>query len=98
MRSDQPSKLNTALDVPTTPDDVRPAVPLRSCPRVPMHATDVAVVQLEVLQSASASTAVTVDSVAPKLMPVKVTLAGSAPTLHGLPRVRTGADEFCSFN
>jgi len=46
-----------------------------------MHATDVAVVQLLVEQSASASTAVTVESVGAKSMPERVTLAMTAAVL-----------------
>ena len=66
-------------------------VPSAPPPRVPMHATDVAVVQLAVLQSASAITLVTVASVGPKLMPVRVTLLVFEPTLCGAAAVITGA-------
>ena len=59
-------------------------------PRTPMHATDVAVVQLVVLQSASASTAVVVASVRAKLAPVSVTLATTDPTLYGNAAVIAG--------
>ena len=59
-------------------------------PRMPMHATDVAVVQLVVLQSASAITIVTVTSVRAKLAPVSVTLATTYPTLYGNAAVIAG--------
>ena len=81
------------VDVPTSPATVIPTAPTRLAPAMPMHATDVAVVQLLVEQSASASTAVTVASVGAKSMPVRVTLATIAyPTLYGDDVVITGAD------
>ena len=67
--------------MPTTPATVIPEVPVKPAPRVPMHATDVAVVQLLVEQSATASTAVTVESVGAKSMPERVTLAMTAAVL-----------------
>lgn len=84
------SKLNTPLDVPTTLAAVRPAVPTMPLPRVPMHAADVAVVQLVVLQSASPRTAVTETSVGAKIMPVSVTLAAADATLYGAAAEITG--------
>ena len=53
----KPSKLNTADDDPTIPAAVIPVVPTRPSPRMPMHAADVAVVQLLVAQLACANTA-----------------------------------------
>ena len=79
-----------ALDVPTTLDTVRPAVPLAPAPRVPMHSTDDAVIHLDVPQSASPSTAVVVASVGPNDMPVSVTLATADGTLYGDAAVTTG--------
>ena len=58
---------------------------------MPMHKTDVCVVQLLVAQLAIASTAVTVASVVAKLAPVRVTLAVMVPTLYGDDAVTTGA-------
>ena len=55
-----PSKLNSVLEVPAKPSTVSPAAPRDPPPRVPTHAADVAVVQLDVAQSWSASTAVSV--------------------------------------
>ena len=61
-------------------------------PRVPMHDTDVTVVQLLVAQSASASTADTVASAeAAKFMPASVMLAATEATLYGDEAVGTGA-------
>jgi len=88
-----PSKLNTALDVPATSATVSPESPRTPVPRVPMHATDVAVVQLLVEQSAIANTAVGVTFVVAKLMPVNVTLAVIEATLYGADVVNTGAVE-----
>ena len=87
-----PSKLNTMDDVPIMLAEVSPAVPSRQKPRVPMQATDVAVVQLVMTQLASASTAVKVRSAVAKFMPVNVTLARVEATLYGDDVVRTGAD------
>ena len=70
---------------------VSPLVPIKPAPRVPTHATDVAVVQLDVAQSASATTAVTVPSLGAKLVPVSVTLATPDPALYGEATVTTGA-------
>ena len=93
FEADEPSKLNTPLDVPTTLAAVSPTVPTMPLPRVPMHAADVAVVQLVVLQSASARTAVTETSVGAKIMPVSVTLAAADATLYGAAAEITGANE-----
>ena len=68
-------------------------MPTRPPPRLPMHATDVTVVQLAVLQSASASRAVGVTSEMPKLMPVKETVDGADPRLCGDAEVMTGPAE-----
>ena len=87
----EPSKLNTVLDVPTTAATLTPTVPTSPAPGMPMHATDVAVVQLDVAQSASATTAVTVPSVGAKLVPVSVTLATTDATLYGDAAVAAGA-------
>ena len=87
----EPSKLNTVLDVPTTVATLTPTVPTSPAPGMPTHATDVAVVQLDVAQSASATTAVTVPSVGAKLVPVSVTLATTDATLYGDAAVATGA-------
>ena len=81
MNGQIPSKLNTVDDVPGMPATASPDLPVDPSPRMPMHATDVAVVQLLVEQSASASTAVTVESVGAKSMPARVTLAMTAATL-----------------
>ena len=76
-----PSKLNNRLDVPTTPATESTAVPDRPGPCIPMHLTDVCVVQLLVVQSAIASAAVNVASVRVKHAPVSVTLAITVATL-----------------
>ena len=76
-----PSKLNTADDVPATPTTDSPDVPVDPMPRKPMHATDVAVVQLLVRQLAIATSAVTVALVDPKFKPVSVILATTEATL-----------------
>ena len=78
-------------DVPTTPAAVIPAVPTSPSPRMPMHAADVAVVQLLVAQLASANTAVNVASAGAKFMPVRVTLAVADATLYGEDAARAGA-------
>ena len=78
-------------DVPTTSATVRPAVPTSPSPRMPMHAADVAVVQLVVAQLASANTAVNVAYAGAKFMPVRVTLAVADTALYGDDPVRTGA-------
>ena len=85
----RPSKLKGSADVPTTPATVSPADDPRP-PGVPMHATDVAVVQLVVLQSASARTAVTVASTVPKFMPASETLARAERELEGDNEMSTG--------
>ena len=56
-----------------------------------MHATDVAVVQLVVLQSASASRAVCVALAVPNSMPASVRLATAEPMLYGNAAVIVGA-------
>ena len=56
-----------------------------------MHAADVAVVQLLVAHSASASTAVTVASIEAKLVPINVMLTAAEATLYGDEAVSTGA-------
>ena len=86
-----PSKLNTTDDVPTTPVTVIMAVPAISAPRMPMHATDVAVVQLLVAQLACANTAVNEAYADIKPMPFSVTLAKPSTTLYGESLVITGA-------
>ena len=88
-----PSKLNTADDVPTTSAAVSPAVPTRPSPRMPMHAAEVAVVQLVVAQMACANTAVSVAYAGAKLVPIRVTLAAADATLYGEDAVKTGAAE-----
>ena len=65
---------------------------------MPMHAADVAVVQLLVAQSASASTAVEVESAGPKFVPVRVKLTEADATLYGDDAVRTGADSQSGWN
>ena len=70
-----PLKENTVSEVPTTPVTVMPADADSALPAKLMHATDVAVVQLLVEQSAVATAAVTVVSEGAKFMPVNVTLA-----------------------
>ena len=87
-----PSKLNTALDVPTTPAALTPVVPVMPAPRVPKHDTDVDVVQLVVAHSASESTADWERSVGAKFMPVSVVLATNDATLYGADAVTTGAE------
>ena len=89
-QAEVPSKLNTTVDVPATPEIDTPAVPTKPVPRVPMQATDVAVVQLLVEQSAIASTALTVASIGAKFIPVSVTLATAEMTLCGEEAVMTG--------
>ena len=69
--------LNTMLEVPTTPATERPATPGMPGPRIPMHTTDVCVIQLLLEQSSIKSTAVTVASVEAKFAPVSVTLAAA---------------------
>ena len=59
---------------------------------MPMHAADVADVQLVVAQMVSASMAVKVGSAGAKFMPVSVTHAETEATLYGDDAVRTGAD------
>ena len=86
-----PSWLNAVLDVPTTPAAVSPTVPITPCPRAPMHATDVAVVQLVVLQSARARTDVCVASATLNSTPSKETLAVPEQTLVGVVVVIAGA-------
>ena len=56
-------------------------VPIKPVPRVPMHATDVVVVQLVVKQSARETTAVAEASVEAKFMPVNVMLDVTDPAL-----------------
>ena len=56
-----------------------------------MHDTDVALAQLAVPQSATATTPVTVMSAGAKSMPVSVTLATADATLYGAAAVITGA-------
>ena len=56
-------------------------VPIEPVPRVPMHATDVVVVQLVVKQSARETTAVAEASVEAKFMPVNVMLDVTDPAL-----------------
>ena len=77
----RPSKLKVTEDVPTTAATDSPEVPVVPTPRMPMHATDVCVVQLLVEQSAIATKAVTVASAGAKSMPVSVTLAVIEATL-----------------
>ena len=77
----RPSKLNVTDDVPTTAAADSPEVPVVPTPRMPMHATDVCVVQQLVEQSAIATKAVTVASVEAKSIPVSVTLAVTEATL-----------------
>ena len=72
------------------PPTLTPAVPASPAPRVPMHDTDVAVVQLAVPQSASATAAVTVVSDTTKFSPASVTLATADTTLYGDTAVITG--------
>ena len=91
-----PSKLNTALDVPTTSLTMTPAVPDTSEPRVPMHTTDVVAIQLDVAQSASASRPVAVPSVSPNPKPARVTLPTTDAALYGAKAVSTGADQEAS--
>ena len=62
---------------------VSPVVTTRPSPGMPMHAADVAVVQLVVAQLAFASTAVVVALSGAKFMPVNVTLAKPNATLYG---------------
>ena len=62
-------------------------------PRDPMHAADVAVVQLAVLQSASARPAVMVTSPGAKLTPAIVALGVEvAARLYGIIDETTGAE------
>ena len=68
-------------DVPRMPAAVSPPVPTRPRPRMPMHAADVAVVQLLVAQSASAKTAVNVACAGAKFMPSSVTLTETEAVL-----------------
>ncbi len=58
-----------------------------------MHTTEVNVLQLEVVQSASRSTAVGVLSNDAKLLPERVTVADLASTLYGTTAVIAGPDE-----
>ena len=88
-----PSNVNTELDEPTTPATVSPMVPIKPAPRVPMHATDVVVVQLVVEQSARDITATGEASVGAKFVPVNVTLTTPDPTLWGAAAVTTGASK-----
>ena len=86
--SSKPSKLNAEIIVPTIPAVVIPIVPPA---HTPVHATDVAVVQLVVLQSATASTAVCVSFAAPNSMPASISVANPKPTLYGDAAVMAGA-------
>ena len=81
MAKQEPSKLNTADDVPTSPATVMPEVPVKPAPRTPVHVTDVDVVQLLVEHSPSATTAVAVMLDEEKSMPRSVTLAVPETTL-----------------
>ena len=81
MAKQEPSKLNTADDVPTTLATVINAVPAMPAPRTPVHVTDVDVVQLLVEHSPSATTAVAVMLYEEKSMPRSVTLAVPETTL-----------------
>ena len=86
-----PSKLNTALEVPTTPLTVAPAVADATTRFVLVHDTDVAAIQLVVAQSASASFPVAVAFIGPNSKPASVTLAFAEATLYGDDAVITGA-------
>ena len=86
-----PSNVNTPLDVPIKPVTDILAVPDLPVPRMPMHPTDVCVIQLVVKQSATASVMVTVASVEPNCAPASVTLAIMVATLYGDNAVITGS-------
>ena len=73
---------------------MRPDVPAgMPGPRIPMHTTDVYVIQLLVVQSAIARsrTAFTVASLGAKFAPVSVALAITVATLKGINAVMAGA-------
>ena len=87
-------KENTVLEVPAKPVTVTTADTDAAVPATPMHATDVAVVQLLVEQSAVATVAANVAFEGAKSIPVIVTLAIIEATLYGANVVSTGAEEY----
>ena len=83
--------------MPTISFTITPAVPETSAPRVPMHATDVADDQLDVVQSASPSSPVAVISLGPNSEPVSVTLSSTDATLYGDAAIIMGAVQIAPF-